>query len=384
MADQVIVETSMGSFRIELDPEKAPQTVANFLGLAEGTKEFKDPASGEMVKRPFYDGLIFHRVIDDFMIQGGCPLGTGSGSPGYKFEDEIDAKALGLADLKAFEGGKPHPWLMLRSQQDFQQKVLMPLAQSMGLTPADIPANEEKVREKLESLSVKELYELMGYAYVDGVGAHKPMTGVLAMANSGPNTNGSQFFINLKDTDWLTGKHTVFGKVVKGMDIVKKIGKTPVAAVGVSRTARTVAHGDSHDMFGITYEFDDGLIWTHTGRHSGGVKGPQDPLAACEFLGDSYMIIGYGGRALIHGGPKPYAGGTIDNLYGSGAIRNIATFHQKVTEMDCSNDTVPTAIDSCLATILAREACLRKGRMTMEELVKANQRIEVDLDGLRA
>jgi hypothetical protein len=86
---------------------------------------------------------------------------------------------------------------------------------------------------------------------------------------------------------------------------------------------------------------------------------------------------------LIRGGSGHYPGGTIDNLYGAGASRNIATFYTNVTEADCSNDTVPMAIDSCLATILAREACLRKGRMTMEELMEANQRIEVDLTGLK-
>jgi myo-inositol 2-dehydrogenase/D-chiro-inositol 1-dehydrogenase len=162
------------------------------------------------------------------------------------------------------------------------------------------------------------------------------------------------------------------------------LDKTPIAAMGISRTARAEAHGDSHDMYGITYEFDDGLFWTHTGRHSGGEKGPQAPLATCEFLGDAYMIIGYGGRALIRGGPGHYAGGTVENLYGAGASRNIATFYQNVTEADCSNISVHMAIDSCLATILARDACLRKGRITMEELMKANQRIEADLDGLKA
>ena len=162
------------------------------------------------------------------------------------------------------------------------------------------------------------------------------------------------------------------------------LGKTPIAAVGISRTARKDAHGDSRDMYGITYEFDDGLCWTHTGRHSNGLRGPQDPLATCEFLGDSYMIVGYGGRALIRGGPKHYAGGTVDNLYEAGASRNIATFYKNVTEADHTNDTVPLAIDSCLATILAREACRRKGRMTMAELLKANQRIEADLNGLKA
>jgi predicted dehydrogenase len=162
------------------------------------------------------------------------------------------------------------------------------------------------------------------------------------------------------------------------------LDKTPVAAMGVSRTARPDPHGDSHDMYGIVYEFDDGLFWNHIGRHSRGQKGLQDPLATCEFLGDAYMIIGYGGRALIRGGPGHYPGGTIDNLYGAGASRNIAAFYENITQSDCRNETVPMAIDSCLATILAREACLSKSRMTMEELLQRNERIEVDLVGLKS
>jgi predicted dehydrogenase len=161
------------------------------------------------------------------------------------------------------------------------------------------------------------------------------------------------------------------------------LDKTPVAAVGISRTARANPHGDSHDMYGITYEFEDGLIWTHTGRHARGVTGPEDPLATCEFLGDAYMKIGYGGRALIRSGPQHYPGGTIDNLYQAGAVRNIATFHQQVTQGDATNDTVPMAIDSCLATIMAREACLAKGRVTMEEILKARGNLELDLSGLK-
>lgn len=162
------------------------------------------------------------------------------------------------------------------------------------------------------------------------------------------------------------------------------LDKSPVAAVGLSRTARRDPHGDSRDMYGVTYEFDDGLIWTHTGRHSKGLRGPGDPLARCEFLGDAYMAIGYGGRALIRGGPGHYAGGMIENLYGAGAIRNIATFYQDVTEGNYSNPTVSMAINSCLATILAREACRRKDRMTMQQLMDANESVEVDLAGLEA
>ncbi|MGA2497311.1 MAG: Gfo/Idh/MocA family oxidoreductase [Tepidisphaeraceae bacterium] len=162
------------------------------------------------------------------------------------------------------------------------------------------------------------------------------------------------------------------------------LGKTPVAAAGISRLSRATPHGDSHDMFGITFEFDDGLIWTHTGRHSKGMTGPDDPLATCEFLGDAYMKIGYGGRALIRGGPQQFAGGTIDNLYEAGAVRNIATFHKNVLEGNCANDTVPLAIDSCLTTILAREACLKKGGLTMADLLRENRRLEVNLSGLKA
>lgn len=161
------------------------------------------------------------------------------------------------------------------------------------------------------------------------------------------------------------------------------LDKVPVAAAGISRIARANPHGDSHDMFGITFEFADGLIWTHSGRHARGQTGPDDPLATCEFLGDNYMKIGYGGRALIRGGPQHYGGGTIENLYQAGAVRNIGTFYQDVTQGHVANETVRMAIDSCLVTILAREACLRKGRMTLEELRVENRKVDADLSGLK-
>ena len=145
-----IFETSMGTIKVELFPDKAPKTVENFIGLAEGTKEFTDIKTGKKATRKFYDGIAFHRVIPKFMIQGGCPLGTGTGGPGYKFEDEIDSS------LKF-----------------------------------DVP-------------------------------------GRLAMANAGPNTNGSQFFITEASTAWLNGNHTIFGQVTEGMDIVNKIANTEV------------------------------------------------------------------------------------------------------------------------------------------------------------
>jgi peptidyl-prolyl cis-trans isomerase A (cyclophilin A) len=146
--------TSLGKFTVELFEKDAPKTVANFVGLADGTKEWTDPKTGAKVKKPFYNGLIFHRVIADFMIQGGDPLGTGTGDPGYKFADEFGSS------------------------------------------------------RKMDK------------------------AGVLAMANAGPNTNGSQFFITLKETNYLNGKHTVFGEVTEGMDTIRKIGETKTTKPG--------------------------------------------------------------------------------------------------------------------------------------------------------
>ena len=228
----VLIKTSMGDIVVRLFAQEAPNTVDNFIGLAEGTKEFKDPNSGEMVKRPFYDGLIFHRVIADFMIQGGCPLGTGTGGPGYTFGDEINANALGLDKEKAInEQNQPNPWLTIRSPEDFNNAVLRPLFRAMGITSnEEVQARQEEISERVRALTLKDVYENLGYKYNDTRPSHRPLRGVLAMANSGPGTNGSQFFINVVDTPWLTGKHTVFGEVVKGMDVVDAISKVQVGA----------------------------------------------------------------------------------------------------------------------------------------------------------
>jgi peptidyl-prolyl cis-trans isomerase A (cyclophilin A) len=140
------LKTNMGDIVIHLFDDKAPKTVANFVGLATGTKEWIDPKSQQKVKRPLYNGTIFHRVIPGFMIQGGDPLGNGTGGPGYRFEDEF------RPDLRHTKGG------------------------------------------------------------------------ILSMANAGPNTNGSQFFITLAPTLHLDNRHSVFGEVVKGEEVVIAIG----------------------------------------------------------------------------------------------------------------------------------------------------------------
>lgn len=145
--------TSQGTFKVKLMPEHAPNTVANFIGLATGTREWTHPRNGERKSQPLYSGTVFHRVIADFMIQGGDPESTGRGGPGYTFEDECP----------------PH-----------------------------------------------------------GPAFDRP--GLLAMANAGPNTNGSQFFVTVSPTAWLTGKHTIFGEVTEGMDVVEAISSVPTGA----------------------------------------------------------------------------------------------------------------------------------------------------------
>jgi len=143
------LKTSLGVIVIRLYDEKAPKTVENFVGLASGTKEWTDPKTGEKVKRPLYNGTLFHRVIPGFMIQGGDPLGRGTGGPGYKFADEFNP---------------------------------------------DLRHNK---------------------------------AGILSMANSGPNTNGSQFFITLGPTPDLDNRHSVFGEVAQGQDVVAAIVNAP-------------------------------------------------------------------------------------------------------------------------------------------------------------
>jgi len=141
-----IFDTTMGEIVAKLEEEKTPETIKNFVGLATGEKEYTDPVSGKPSQEPFYDGTVFHRIIKNFMIQGGDRLGRGTGGPGYRFKDEFD-KSL-----------------------------------------------------------------------------KHDAAGVLSMANAGPNTNGSQFFITLVPTPWLDGNHSVFGRVVKGSETVTALG----------------------------------------------------------------------------------------------------------------------------------------------------------------
>jgi predicted dehydrogenase len=157
-------------------------------------------------------------------------------------------------------------------------------------------------------------------------------------------------------------------------------GGLPTAARGTSRIGRTPAHGDSHDQFSLTYEFADGTIMNHSGSH---LNAPFD--VRCVAYGQrGNLEIGYVGRAFTRGGDAPFDGGEVTDLYRAGAVRNIATFHENIAAGDYRNETVEPSVNSTLATILGREAALRGCRLTMDELLRENRRILVDLSGLDA
>lgn len=216
----VVMRTTQGEITLELLPQCAPETVRNFLGLALGEKVFVDPATGDTAQRPYYNGLVFHRVIKGFMLQGGCPLGSGAGGPGYSFADEINADSLGLNRLRV----EQYPPCFEEAQTQVLRRLNIRSQEELNQRQAEVQAELAKVA----ALSVKELYELQGYRYRPDLPSLPVRRGCLAMANAGPNSNGSQFFINQVDTPHLDGKHTVFGRVIAGMDVVDTIAAVPV------------------------------------------------------------------------------------------------------------------------------------------------------------
>ena len=219
---KVLMKTSMGDIELELDKSLAPVTVDNFIGLAMGTKEYLDPATNQQTLGNFYDGLIFHRVIKDFMIQGGCPLGTGTGDPGYRFEDECFTQGERLEGEIDSEEKALQVW----------SQMIIPYLQNTEEPDEQIIQVYEGVQQLQSGEPIMEhdvaFYEVltgMGPIYIQGELKATVDYATIAMANSGPNTNGSQFFIvtNRDGAPWLNGRHTVFGRVTKGMDVVHAI-----------------------------------------------------------------------------------------------------------------------------------------------------------------
>jgi predicted dehydrogenase len=158
-------------------------------------------------------------------------------------------------------------------------------------------------------------------------------------------------------------------------------GQRPSSAMGFSRVGRTDPHGDSHDVFQLVFEFDNGIVLSHRGKHLNNLTGFDVIVQAQGRKG--FGQIGYGGKTFLKGPENGYTG-EVQNPYEAGAVRNIAKFYQCVIEGNTANDTVRRSVDGALATILGREAGLRRSRVTMAELLREKQRLEVDLSGLKA
>lgn len=222
------IQTSMGLIVVKLFEEKTPKTVENFVGLATGKKTWTTK-DGEEKKEPFYDGLIFHRVIEDFMIQGGCPQGNGMGDPGYKFEDETYTEGELISGEIKDEATAQYLFetLMLPALRELQisggeNETLKGLYEEMAKVQSVAPLVGKSVEEVAAAVGHKEPIYQRG-ELIDSV-----RFGTICMANSGPNTNGSQFFIVTKagGAPWLDGKHTVFGEVIEGIEVADAIQKT--------------------------------------------------------------------------------------------------------------------------------------------------------------
>ncbi|MFW5750448.1 MAG: peptidylprolyl isomerase [Planctomycetota bacterium] len=226
---RVTIDTDRGPMVCELYPDQAPQTVRTFLDLATGRRAWTDPQTGAQVQRPFYDGLVFHRVIKGFMIQGGCPLGTGTSGPGFTFADEINAESLGLGEEKLLTERGLHPQVSYPAMAAQVQNYLTERMRRHPATGQDPAAARRARQEALDGLDLRGFYEHLGYRYDDSLAAStRPQRSYLAMANSGPDTNGSQFFILVGAAPHLTGKHTVFGRVVTGMAVADAIASEAV------------------------------------------------------------------------------------------------------------------------------------------------------------
>lgn len=261
-------KTTQGDFVVKFEDKKAPMTTANFIALAEGRHE---DVSEEFKGKPFYDGLKFHRVIPNFMIQGGDPQGTGMGGPGYKFEDEFD-----------------------------------------------------------DSLS--------------HVG-----TGVLSMANSGPGTNGSQFFITLAETPWLDKKHSVFGHVVYGMEIVEKIGAAdrdnrdmPTEDITIETLTiyRVGKEYKSYNPIAAYAEGKEALIEKKRIAEEMAKKEQQDFIA---LMKEQYPNLETTGSGLMYvvekpgDGPKPELGAKVEIDY-AGYLIDGTMFDTSIEELAKEND----------------------------------------------
>ena len=233
----LLISTSQGNIYIELFPNEAPRNVANFMALAQGEVEIVDEDSSTGFKPRYFNGLRFHRVITDFLIQTGSGVHHPIGAPAAKLADEINADHLGLDQLPVLNAdGSFSSMLNISTKFDFDEEILKPLYRRMNIdSKADLLAKQLDVLQRLQQMTIKRAYENQGYRYNNNNPSRGISRGVVALANTGPDTNAAEFFISLVDANWLTGKHTVIGKVVEGMEVADVIGSVAIDPMKFSR-----------------------------------------------------------------------------------------------------------------------------------------------------
>ncbi|MEC7079574.1 MAG: peptidylprolyl isomerase [Pseudomonadota bacterium] len=229
----MLVSTSAGPIYVEMLPAEAPENVARFIEYTVGEVPLVETDSTPTASLGYYNGSRFHRVIPNFIIQAGSPEHIAHGRPRDYLADEINASALGLDRLPVIlQAGEINPLLNTDSQQEFARRVLEPLYRQLGINSTEqLKTEESTIIDTLQSLTVMRLYEFEGYRYQNSYPTRAVTRGIVALANDGPNRNGPEFFILLRDAPWLDGRYTVIGRVVEGMETADKIGSKSIHPV---------------------------------------------------------------------------------------------------------------------------------------------------------
>ncbi|MCB1670620.1 MAG: peptidylprolyl isomerase [Pseudomonadales bacterium] len=223
----VQITSGAGDIYIELLESEAPANVENFLALVAGEREIIDRQSQQVYTPRYYDGMSFERLIPGLLIQAGSPAQNAFGEPAEQLDDEINATALGLDRMPAvLPDGSFNPILQISDRESLEDTVLIPLYRAMGINSvADIAERQYEIDRRLRELTVKQVYENLGYRYTDRHPTRPISRGSVALANSGPNSNGPEFFIALSPAEWLDGRYTVIGRVVEGMEVADRISQ---------------------------------------------------------------------------------------------------------------------------------------------------------------
>ncbi len=238
----MLLSTSLGDIYIELFKVEAPNNVDNFLALAHGEIEFTEKDSGNTFYPRYFDGMQFHRVIPNMLIQAGSPQYHPLGMPRRILADEINANVLGLDEQPVLnEFGAFNSLLNISDQSNFREALLEPILQHLRIgSNSELTNRQYEIYDFIANLTIKQAYELGGYTYNSDLTTRRITRSIVALANSGPNSNGPEFFIATNDLPWLNGKHTVIGKVVEGMETVDAISRTEIDPLDPSRFATLI------------------------------------------------------------------------------------------------------------------------------------------------